>query len=67
MDKATLDKIRVECEKIEKPGYGEVTVKFQNGYAWRILSTCDIMIKKKVGEECPNWGKLDKVIRKEKT
>ena len=47
MNADTLQKIKEECEKIEKsPGFGEVTIKIQNGVVKIIQPTTTILVKK---------------------
>jgi len=47
MTNDTLQLIRQECEKIEKsPGFGEVTIKIQNGVVKIIQPTTTILVKK---------------------
>ena len=45
MDTTTLEKIKVECEKIEKAsGHGQVVIKIQDGVVHLIQSTENTLI-----------------------
>ncbi len=45
MDKSTLERIKTECEKIEKSsGHGQVIVKIQDGTVHLIQHTENVLI-----------------------
>lgn len=48
MDNLILERIKLECEKIEKePGHGHVLIKIKNGYTYLIEPTPTIMLDNK--------------------
>lgn len=48
MEESTLEFIKLKIEQVEKESHGEVIIKIKNGYVYRVLATCDTMVKDSV-------------------